>query len=112
MSSHTTRLLLVAVVYQDEDPVRHALRSQVPGLAVEVHCGADADLSLQAACHVHILSGSARCDKVVNIRPHTSRHKDQLTKEKPYQHELGGSSYLIFTGLRTSRRHDCDRLSR
>ena len=112
MSSHTTRLLLVAVVYQDEDPVRHSLGIQVPGLAVEVHCGAGSDLSLQAACHVHIFSGSARCHKVVNIRPHTSRYKDQLTKKKPYQHEFRGSSYLVFTGLRTSRPHDCDRLSR
>ena len=73
MLSHTTRLLLVAVVYQDEDPVRHPLGIQVPSLAVKVHCGADGDLSLQAACHVHILSRSARCDKrVVNIRPQTS----------------------------------------
>jgi hypothetical protein len=39
MSSHTTRLLLVAVVYQDEDPVRHSLEIQVPGLAVKVLWG-------------------------------------------------------------------------
>lgn len=108
MSSHTPRLLLVAVVYQDEDPVRHSFGIQVPGLVVKVHCGADSDLP--ATC-TSSPAGSVRCDEVVNIRLHTSRHKDQHT-EKPYQHELGGSSYLVFTGLRTSRPHDRDRLSR
>jgi hypothetical protein len=43
MSTHTTHLL-VAVAYQDEDPVRHPLGIQVPGLIVKVHCGADGDL--------------------------------------------------------------------
>lgn len=80
MSSHTTRLLLVAVVYQDEDLVTHSLGIQVPGLAVKVHCGADGDLSLQAACHVHI-----RQCKMRQSRQHQTSHL--TTQESTYEGE-------------------------